>query len=143
MSFRKNYSDEAVRSAAKAAKSMAELLISLGLKSAGGNYSNMKRKLQQLNVDCSHWTGKSWNVGERLKDWGEYSKASSIRRNLIKERGNCCEKCELSIWLGEQISIELHHIDGNRTNNNLSNLQLLCPNCHSFTDNWRNRKNRE
>lgn len=30
----------------------------------------------------------------------------------------------------------MHHIDGNYKNNNLSNLQLLCPNCHSQTDNY-------
>jgi predicted RNA-binding Zn-ribbon protein involved in translation (DUF1610 family) len=36
----------------------------------------------------------------------------------------------------------VHHVDGNRNNNDLSNLQLLCPNCHSQTDNFcsKNRK---
>ena len=39
-------------------------------------------------------------------------------------------------WLGNPIKLHLHHIDGNHLNNELSNLQLLCPNCHSFTDNY-------
>lgn len=46
-----------------------------------------------------------------------------------------CESCNLTHWLNELIPLELHHIDGNRFNNLLSNLQILCPNCHSKTDN--------
>lgn len=48
--------------------------------------------------------------------------------------------CKLHKWLNFPITLEVHHIDGDRTNNNEENLQLLCPNCHSYTDNWRNRK---
>lgn len=39
-----------------------------------------------------------------------------------------------------QIKLELHHLDGDRTNNDKLNLQLLCPNCHSFTDGFRKKK---
>ena len=35
--------------------------------------------------------------------------------------------------------LELHHIDGNHSNNELSNLTLLCPNCHALTDNYRGK----
>lgn len=51
-----------------------------------------------------------------------------------------CESCKLREWLGEPIPLELHHLDGDRENNKLSNLVLLCPNCHSFTPNYRWRK---
>ena len=43
-------------------------------------------------------------------------------------------------WMGISIPIELHHIDGNRFNNKLDNLQILCPNCHALTDNYSGRK---
>jgi hypothetical protein len=36
--------------------------------------------------------------------------------------------------------LELHHKDGDRTNNILSNIELLCPNCHALTDNYRGSK---
>ena len=36
------------------------------------------------------------------------------------------------MWLDDDIPLELHHIDNNHHNNNLSNLQLLCSNCHSY-----------
>ena len=50
-----------------------------------------------------------------------------------------CEKCGIYEWMGSPITLEIHHIDGNRLNNNLDNLQILCPNCHSQTNNWRSR----
>ena len=38
--------------------------------------------------------------------------------------------------MGKPIPLQVHHIDGNHINNELNNLQLLCPNCHAQTDNW-------
>ena len=45
-----------------------------------------------------------------------------------------CELCGLSVWQNVQIPLELHHKDGNHFNNNLDNLQILCPNCHAIQD---------
>ena len=55
--------------------------------------------------------------------------------NHIKE--NKCELCGISEWNGKLLNMELHHIDGNRTNHRLENLQILCPNCHSQTETFR------
>lgn len=48
-----------------------------------------------------------------------------------------CDICKLKEWQGKNIVIEVHHIDGDNLNNKLDNLQFLCPNCHSQTDNFR------
>ncbi len=48
-------------------------------------------------------------------------------------------KDKLSLWLNKPIPLELHHKDGDNTNNELDNLELLCPNCHALTDNYRGR----
>lgn len=58
---------------------------------------------------------------------------------MIKKRGYRCEKCGLSEWFGVPIILELHHEDGNKNNVDDNNLKLLCPNCHSQTDNWRGK----
>lgn len=50
------------------------------------------------------------------------------------------EKCNISDWNGKELIFELHHIDGNKNNNVKNNLQILCPNCHSQTDTFRNKK---
>jgi 5-methylcytosine-specific restriction endonuclease McrA len=60
---------------------------------------------------------------------------------LLKDglKNNLCELCKIEEWLDKPIKLELHHIDGNKNNNSLDNIQLLCPNCHSFTDNYRGK----
>lgn len=65
-----------------------------------------------------------------------YSTKESIKKNLIQMRGHQCEVCHNTIWNDEPIPLQLHHIDGDRRNNELDNLQLLCPNCHAQTDTY-------
>ncbi len=136
----KEYTDEQIIEIAGKVFSMAQLLKELGLRYAGGNYANMRKTLQRLNLVCSHWTKQGWSKDKQLKNWQSYNRIASIKKHLIKLRWNQCERCTLENWLGEPINLEIHHIDGDRTNNELENLQLLCPNCHSVTPNFRNRK---
>jgi 5-methylcytosine-specific restriction endonuclease McrA len=134
------YTDADIIENAAKVKSLSQLLSALGLRNAGGNFDNMKRNLQRLDVDTSHWTGQGWNKDQQLKNWNEYTRGSQVKPHLIKLRGHACENCKSEIWIDRPIKLELHHIDGNRANNNLSNLQLLCPNCHSYTDSWKRQK---
>ena len=136
----KKYTDEQLFEAVKSSKSIAGTLKTLGLKAAGGNYAHLKSNLQKFNLDTSHWKGQGWSKGDQLKDWFQYSKISSIKPHLIKERGHQCEECGMKRWGEEKIPLEVHHIDGDRTNNKYENLKLLCCNCHALTDNWRNKK---
>lgn len=136
----RNYTNEDVIKKASEVKSLAELMRSLGLKPAGGNYANFKRKIQKLEINIDHWTGRLWNKDLQLKDWSNYTTVGRVKQHLLKLRGSKCENCELEIWMNNQIPLEIHHMDGDRTNNEISNLKLLCPNCHALTDNWRRRK---
>lgn len=47
-----------------------------------------------------------------------------------------CATCGIHDWLGKVLVLHLDHIDGNRGNNTLDNLRLLCPNCHSQTETY-------
>jgi hypothetical protein len=53
-----------------------------------------------------------------------------------------CEICGLPGWEGRPISLELHHVNGDSADNRLENLRLLCPNCHSQTENFGSRNKR-
>lgn len=136
----RNYTDEDVIQAAAKVKSMAGLMKALNLIPAGGNYANMKRLVQKLKINTDHWTGQAWCRDAQLKDWSDYTKGASVKPHLIKKRGHKCESCNLEQWLGEKIALEIHHLDGNNTNNAELNLQLVCPNCHAFTENYRRPK---
>lgn len=136
----KSYTDEQIVEYAKEVRSMAQLFVKIGIRPAGGNYANMKRRLQQLNISTDHWTGQAWSKNQQLKDWSQYTRVEKLKPHLIQKRGHKCELCSKKSWLKRPIPLEVHHKDGDRTNNEYDNLQLLCPNCHAQTDNYRGRK---
>jgi len=62
--------------------------------------------------------------------------SSTLKKYLVEKRGETCEDCGLgNTWNGKSLTLHLDHIDGNSDNNFPANLRLLCPNCHSQTDN--------
>lgn len=70
----------------------------------------------------------------------EYAKSTHVKSHTLKikliEDGlklHKCECCGGTEWLGQKIPLELDHIDGNHYNNDLENVRLFCPNCHSLT----------
>ena len=79
------------------------------------------------------------NNGE-LSGINEYGKVKdAIRTYLFLKYNNSCSNCG---WSGvnpitKKVPLEVHHKDGDKTNNHESNLELLCPNCHSLTSNFR------
>ena len=136
----REYSDEQFIEAVKNNKSIFGVLKELKLRPVGGNYMTVHRNVAKFNCNTDHWTNQGWSKNMKLKDWSSYKRPDRIKVHLIKERGHQCENCNNTDWMDKQIILELDHIDGDRTNNDPSNLRLLCPNCHSQTPTWRRRK---
>lgn len=153
MSKRK-WTDEQFIEAVKTSLSYAEVLRKIGLKAAGSNYDTVKRKINELDLDTSHMTGKVWNQGERyrpikearplsevLVEGSTWVNTNNLRKRLLKEgiKKYKCECCGNTEWMGEPIALELHHVNGIKDDLRIENLQILCPNCHAFTDNYRGK----
>lgn len=102
----------------------------------------LNRYLKKMNIE---YKGQQNKKGQ-LKNINSYRSASyyfdnkqpisshKLKRKLIQDgyKEYKCELCGLSIWQNIQIPLELHHKDGNHFNNQLDNLQILCPNCHAI-----------
>jgi hypothetical protein len=75
---------------------------------------------------------------------GRRRNRNNIKARLIAEglKRYECETCGISEWRDEVLSLSLHHINGDRHDNRLENLALLCPNCHSQTPNFGSRNKR-
>lgn len=93
-----------------------------------------------MNINyAGNQSGKGIRHDPKYKTAEEYIKStyinySKLKSKLIRDglKENKCELCGISTWQGVDLTLQLHHKDGNHYNNNLNNLAILCPNCHSI-----------
>jgi hypothetical protein len=147
------YTETELKIAIATSCSYRQVLLKIGLKPAGGNYDSLKKRITALNLDVSHFTHQGWSKDQKLGSRRDISdhltnqcpiqsyklKLKLLRAGIKQHR---CEGCHLTEWLGKPIPLELDHINGNNQDNSLSNLRLLCPNCHCFTPTYRGKKKR-
>lgn len=133
----------------KNSSSLREVCLKANIIDTTGNYNTLKRIIKEENIDISHF--KRQNASKQEYHDVEYylvkdSRITSYRlkNKLLKEgiKEHICECCGLTEWLGQPIKLELHHLNGDNTDNRIENLQLLCPNCHSYTDNYGGKNQR-
>lgn len=116
--------------------------------SPDSNNRIVKNIINKYDLDISHFKGQGWNkdsVDLSIFRYNNAVKSDVLIRALTLMRGWKCEKCEREEWEGQKIPLCVHHIDGVHINNELDNLQVLCPNCHAQTDNYcgRNKAKRK
>lgn len=142
----RSYSKEQIQEIVKNSRSNREVAIALGYApDGGGTMKSIKAMYEELEIDTSHFLGQGWN--KENYDYSSFTENSNKKNGkttlapLIALRGKrCCEKCGLTEWMGEEIPLQIHHIDGDHYNNDLNNLQILCPNCHALTKNFCKQK---
>lgn len=134
--------------------SAREIMIKAGWTVCGSAYSMVWKRIDRLSLDTSHFLGRGHSAGKKAhnrRDIREYLikdcysiSSHMLKLRLIKEgiKEHRCERCNLTEWEGQPIPITLDHINGDHHDNTLSNLRILCPNCHHQTSTFgaRNRK---
>lgn len=120
--------------------------------SASFNNKLRKKKLFCINCNneilnkgkkyCSQECNNAYNkkiITDKIEEGDVTLNFRQYKKYLIEKYGECCMECgwdKVNVHSGK-IPIELEHIDGDSSNNNLNNLKLLCPNCHSLTPTYK------
>ena len=147
MSRRIKVTDEQIIHVALNSQSATSAASKLGIK-----YETFRVHAKRLNVFNTNQSGKGTNKAKAdgsgkisLDDIFEGKhpqyQSNKLRKRLFSEKikDEKCELCGLTEWFGKKLSLEVDHKDGNRYNHALSNLQILCPNCHSQTSTYRGK----
>lgn len=138
-----------------------DLLRKVGLNGHGSNPETLKKLIIEYGLDttknsknrsnlyreCALKTHKKTKASLNDVLDGKYKNYQSSRllKMLVNEgvKEYKCEICGISNWNGKDITLVLHHIDGEHSNNKLENLQILCPNCHSQTANYAGKSSKK
>ena len=145
--FRKRtWSQEQLKNAVKTSQSYRNVIKLLELKPTGGNYDQVKKYIKQYGLSTKHFTGKAWNKGLKfsfrpfielddilVKNSTYQSYKLKKRLFSVRLKEPKCEKCGWAqISVDGRLPLELDHINGDRHDNRIENLRILCPNCHSL-----------
>jgi hypothetical protein len=141
---------ENLKNIIKNSKSWDEVCAKLGIKFHHQSVKNYRDKCIKQNINFDHFYIRKkpeFKTLDRLLIKGSrLTIGTTVLKNKIYKAGLKEKKCELcgqgEIWLGKKISLILDHIDGDTTNNELTNLRIVCPNCNASLDTFagRNKK---
>lgn len=138
-SNQQSYTVEDVKKACENTTCMSQALYSLGLTVHTVNYRKLKSLIDTYNINTDHWDRYSKNRRYSYEDI--FCENSSFSRTDLRSKIklynvldlNRCSRCGIGSWMGEDINIQIDHINGNSRDNRVENLRTLCPNCHSQT----------
>ena len=126
-----------IEEAIKSSNSMREASLKLEMP-----FSTFKRKAKALGIYEPNQGAK----GNSKASYDMFVQNSTASNHTIKKRivddglvDYKCNSCSIDEWQGQKIILELDHINGNNRDNRLTNLRLLCPNCHAQTSTYRGR----
>lgn len=143
---KKTWNKDDLKKAIESSLSLRQVIHKLGLVEAGGNYDQIKKYIKEYNFTTQHFTGRGWrkdktfattwrkNLNEILildSDVQSFKLKNRLIIEGLKERA--CEMCGWCEMASDgRIPVELDHVNGDKRDNRIQNLRILCPNCHSL-----------
>lgn len=127
-------------------KSQSEILVYFGLKPTGSNFLTLRRYAALYDLTLPKYVPVppkqiKMQLASVLVENSSYNRCH-LKKRLIDEGilAEVCDTCGLQArWNGRKLVLHLDHINGINNDNRMSNLRLLCPNCHSQTDTYGGR----
>ena len=98
--------------------------------------TNQSGKGLKKNISARKFSVDDWNNNENITISRVSLRSWIFKLKLLPLE---CNKCKLNEWLGQKIPLELNHINGKGFYNKKDNIELLCPNCHAQTSNYRGK----
>ena len=144
------YTKEWLEEACKTSASLGEIIKKSGRSKCGYAYKILKQKIKEYDIDTSHFLQANGRSSKYTFD-NVFCQDAAVSQKLVRDyaiRYNIIEyKCQhcgnIGSWQDQILPLQLHHINGDNTDNRVQNLQFLCPNCHCITDNWGGYKNKD
>ena len=136
---RRTWTDDMLIEAVSKSISIADVIRNIGLSLRPGNYPTINKVIKRLDLDISHFKGKSHGNGGIVYELEDvmirnspYSR-TSLKRRLLKCNmiENICDICGIGEWNNKPIVMVLDHINGINNDHRRENLRMICPNCNS------------
>lgn len=131
--------------------SLGECLRRLGLSFTGNSRVKLRAAIAEFGLNTTHFrpNGRSFEAKARsaksLADHlvlGSTITSSALKRKLWAQGvlPRVCQECgQDEAWNGKKLVLQLDHINGNRRDNRIENLRIVCPNCHTQTHTFAGR----
>lgn len=146
-----NYTKEELQEVLDSTSGLIPALRKLGI-NGGSSLQTLRRIAFEWHLDLTknqlnakyaqQYSAKnSYDLSDILVENSTYTNMERLKIRLVRNNLKVyrCEICGITTWNGEPLSLQLHHKNGKHNDNRLTNLQILCPNCHSQTENYGSR----
>lgn len=134
------YSNDEFKEIVLQSFSYKDCLLNLGYHSnSGDSTKRLQQKIQQLNIDVSHFTSKTAVVRSEENIFIENSTVDqkTLRKWYLKGEYTpyVCDICgQEPFWNGKELTLILDHKNGINNDDRLENLHWVCPNCNQQLD---------